>query len=92
MKILSVITLIAMTTVAAAQELPQTADVMKNGEKVGTATKLGNIIYLRGPNGELAGTVELLPDDERLVRDPDGKLTGKVSKEDGKLVFHKIEE
>jgi hypothetical protein len=93
-KLVSVIALIAMTTAAAAQfaDMPATADVTtSDGVKVGTATKLGNIIYLRDANGGLAGTVELLEDGSRIVRDPSGKLSGTVSEENGKLVFHRVE-
>lgn len=94
-KLVSVIALVAMTTAAAAQfnDLPQTMDVTDvNGVKVGTATKFGNNITLRDAKGEMAGTIELLPDGGRLVRDANGKLTGTVSADpDGKLTFHKAD-
>jgi phage/plasmid primase-like uncharacterized protein len=87
--LVSVIALIAMTSVAAAQ-MPETTDVMtSDGVKAGTATKLGNMIYLRDAKGELVGMVELLEDGSRIVRDPSGKVTGTVSEENGKLVFHR---
>ena len=90
-KLFSIIALIAMTAAASAQ-LPETTDVQSSdGVKVGTATKLGNMIYLGDAKGDLVGTVELLEDGSRIARDPNGKLTGTVSEENGKLIFHKAD-